>query len=67
MPSDAKTGCTIRSKIGYIAVGFSKEDDFWYSSEGVFKTAKLAIEDLAEWHPSSGIKAIKIKLNKTPT
>ena len=68
MPSEAKTGCNKRTKIGYVAVGYSREEDFWYSSEGVFRTRQLALDDLAGnpgW-PVDFVYAIGVPLDMLP-
>lgn len=63
MTTYTKTGRSKRHRIGYIAVGYSSEMDFWYSSEGVFATSKLAQENLLqEYYPVDFAYAVKVDL-----
>lgn len=64
MSSLKKTGCSSANRVGYIAVGFSKRDNFWYSSEGVFNSPELAIEDVIRWYEVDGAYAIKVSLSR---
>lgn len=64
MPSQNKTGRTKKHRVGFIAVGYSVFNDFWYSSEGVFSTAKDAIEDLNHLYEVDLSYAVKIGLKK---
>jgi len=62
MPATIKNGRSKRHKVGYIAVGYSSEYTFWYSSEGVFSTKKAAIEDLEFYYSPDFSYAVKIDL-----
>lgn len=62
MPTTNKTGRNRKHKIGYISVGYSAQDNFWYSSEGVFATPKLAIDDCRFCYPVDFAYAIKVNL-----
>ncbi len=53
-----------KSKVGWIAVGYSKEDDFWYSSEGVFGSRKVALKNIQFYYPVDNAYAIKVDLDK---
>jgi hypothetical protein len=50
MSSQVKTGCNGRYKFGWIASGYSPEEDFWYSSEGIFNKASEAKKDLLTYY-----------------
>jgi hypothetical protein len=64
MPARDSTGCNNRHKFGWIAVGYCEEDDFWFSSEGVFRSKKLAIEDLIENYTVDQYSAVRVPLLK---
>lgn len=67
MPSQKKTGCGKKSRFGWIAVGYSKSNDFWYSSEGVFREKKEAIGDLCDNYPVDQWIAHRIPLRRSKT
>jgi hypothetical protein len=63
MPSNIKNGRTKKHRVGYIALGYSEEEDFWYSSEGVFASKKAAIKDLEFNYPVDFAYAVKVDLS----
>jgi hypothetical protein len=64
MPSRPNTGRKGKHSTGYIAVGYQRKTDFWFSSEGVFKTAELARLNLEELFDVENSYAIRIPLRK---
>lgn len=63
MPSNTSNGRTKRHKVGWVAVGYSKADDFWYSSEGVFGSPEEARADLEYNYYVDSSYAVKIPLD----
>ena len=62
-PITARNGRNKRHQIGWLAIGYSKQLDLWFSSEGVFNTADNAIADLQQWYgPFDFVRAVKVSL-----
>lgn len=64
MPANKRNGRSKLHRIGYIAVGFNKKDNFWYSSEGIFNSPKAALKDLNEYYSVNFSYSVKIQLKK---